>query len=149
MRVLFRSHSFINAASWVGTMHWMRRWWVLGYFPSSLFTCLYHLPQYFVFCSKWPAQCLPRNTYSLDSLGSQTLQPLFSGSLCIGSEIMREWALSPPRVGPTVFYSVLRSYPSHTRYVNWVYNSLHDANYLVSNSHPQETTQRKEKVKII
>ena len=37
---MFRGHSAINSASWVGAMHWMQRWWVF-YLDISLLFCLH------------------------------------------------------------------------------------------------------------
>ena len=97
-----------------------------GYLDISPLLCLHVSTAFLSILSFGPSGLL---NASQGTLALWT--PLFSGShLCIGSEIMREWALSPPRARATEFYSVLRSYPSHTRYVNLIYNSLHDAIYL-------------------
>ena len=40
VRVLFKGHSSINAANWVGVVHWIRMWWLL-YLDISLLLCLH------------------------------------------------------------------------------------------------------------
>ena len=51
MRPLFKGHSFINAATCVGTMHQMRRWWLL-YLNIFFLLCSLVPPSSLVFLSR-------------------------------------------------------------------------------------------------
>ena len=114
VRVLFRGHSTINAANWVGVVHWMRRWWVL-YLVISLILCL-HVSTVFLdilsFGLMWPTWRLSRNACSSSN---RPLRSLFLGShLCIGLGLMWGWTFPPPQTGPRGSILYLDLTPPHT-----------------------------------